>query len=161
MSGAAFTLPNEAHLKCQNCYFEFTLRAHQDCWIDEEGNVGFLAQPGPRIIGKPKGMIQSCFFDNKYCVTCGEVYSVLRMDVSPPKIKRFQNDRTIILSDAEIVCPQCETMLLDFQGVLELSKNRERAFRVVFKRVYVPERELLTCPKCPNGKIELLSYYRI
>ncbi|MFX0197273.1 MAG: hypothetical protein ACFFCW_14200, partial [Candidatus Hodarchaeota archaeon] len=86
-------MPSEAHLKCQNCYFEFTLRVHQDCWIDEEGNIGFLAHPGPRIIGKPKGMIQTGFFDNKYCVTCGEVYSVLKMDVSPPKIKRFQNDR--------------------------------------------------------------------
>lgn len=161
MSGAALTLPSEAHLKCQNCDFEFTLRAHQDCWIDEEGNVGFLAQPGPKIIGKPKGMIQTGFFDNKYCVTCGKVYNVPKMDVTPRKVNRIQKDKTIILSDAEIVCPQCETILLDFIGVLELSKNRERAFRVVFKRVYIPERELLTCPKCIDGKIELLSYNRI
>ncbi|MFQ6125558.1 MAG: hypothetical protein ACE5R6_13300 [Candidatus Heimdallarchaeota archaeon] len=150
-----------ADLKCQNCDFTFTLRVRQACWIDEEGNVGMLAQPGPQIEGGPKGKFQTGFYDSKYCVTCGEVYSILRMDVMPSRVKRVQNDKTVILSDAEMVCPQCETILLDFLGVLELSKNRERAFRVVFKRVYVPERELLTCPKCKDSKIELLSYSRI
>ncbi|MFQ5818871.1 MAG: hypothetical protein ACE5I5_02690 [Candidatus Heimdallarchaeota archaeon] len=154
-------MPSEAHLKCQNCDFAFKLRTHQDCWVDEDGNVGILAQPGPKVIGEPKGKFQTGFYDNKYCVTCGKVYSVLRMDVTPPRFKRVQKDKTTILSDAEMACLQCETILLDFLGVLEISKNRERAFRVVFKRVYVSKREILSCPKCKEGKIELTSYNRI
>jgi len=136
------------------------LRAHQDCWVDEEGNLGILTSPSSKILGEPKGRIQTGFYDTKFCVTCGTVYSVLRMDVTPPQVKRFQKDKTIIISDAEAACPQCETILLDFLGVLELSKHRERAFRVVFKRGFVPEREVLSCPKCEDGKIELVSYRR-
>lgn len=157
--GDVVALVSVARLKCERCDFKFSLRAHQDCWIDEDGNLGFLAQPGPKVIGNPTGKIQTGFYDNKYCTTCGAIYRILRMDVTPPKVKRFQKEKTPILSDAEITCPQCESILLDFLAVLELSKHRERAFRVVFKRLFIRERELLTCPKCKDGKIEL-TYYR-
>ena len=150
-----------AHLKCTNCTFEFKLRTHQECWVDEEGNLGILASPNSKVLGEPKGRIQTGFYDNKYCTTCGKVYSILRMDVRPPLVKRVQNNEITILSDVDMTCPQCETLLLDFLGVLELSKHRERAFRVAFNRVVVPERDLLPCPKCKDGKLELLSYTRI
>ena len=158
--GDAVALVSVARLKCETCIFKITLRANQDCWIDEDGNVGILVQPGLKVIGTPTGKIQTGFFDNKYCTTCGAVYSILRMDVTPPQVKQFQKEKTPILSDAEIACPQCESILLEFLAVLELSKHRERAFRVVFKRSFVRDRELLTCPKCKDGKIELASYHR-
>jgi len=149
-----------AHLKCQNCNFAVTLRAHQECWVDEEGDIGVLDPYDSRILGEPKGRIQTGYYDSKFCTTCGKVYNFLRMDVRPQKVKRTQNNGVPILSDAEVSCPRCETILLEFLPVLEVIKHRERAFRVAFNRVYVPEREMLQCPKCKAGKLELASYRR-
>ena len=158
--GDGVNLGAVAHLTCEICGFRVSLRSHQDCWVDEEGYLGRLGQAGTKVIGVPRGRFQTGTFDSKYCVTCGIAYKVLRMDVQPAHVKRVQFDKSIVLGDAEMACISCKTILLDFIGALELSKNRERAFRVVFKRAIVSENEVLKCPKCTNGKLEVKAYHR-
>lgn len=134
---------------CNNCHLEFSLVECGDCWVDEDGNFGYVAHPGGDIIGGPKGKYESMHYFDGICLKCNLIYALIpslenetvlfdqqpRSDLPPIKVLTTRGFSTVFVDErpietTETTCPQCDGNIVLGFDLFHHMRDREKDQRL-------------------------------
>lgn len=149
---------------CNTCDNFIVLSEGLRGWIDREGHFG-RSTVFDDILNDPEGEKFSIWYDEKLCLLCNRVYSVISGNTYGVSIKEeveIQEEDTRIhmrLLDNSDECPKCKETLLSGQEVLNKLVDRERNW--LFKLPPLPEGVLpIICPLCKSDCLHYKNFWR-